>query len=55
MLSCPAALPLSGQALTCTAGIIRRHREQIGPAWRKLGPGQQGWKGRCRACRMARC
>jgi hypothetical protein len=37
----PAALPLSRQTLTYTAGIIRRHRRQIGCPWRKLGCGQQ--------------
>jgi hypothetical protein len=37
----PAGLPLSAQALTCAAGVIRRHREKIGPAWRKLNPGRQ--------------
>jgi hypothetical protein len=37
----PAALPLSRQTLTYTAGIIRRHRRQIGSPWRKLGAGQQ--------------
>jgi hypothetical protein len=41
MLFYPAALPLSGQTLSYTAGIIRRHRKQIGSPWRKLGPGQQ--------------
>ena len=41
MLFCPAALPLSRQTLTYTAGIIRRHRRQIGSPWRKLNPGQQ--------------
>ena len=41
MLSCPAALPLSRQTLTCTAGVIRRHRAQIGSPWRKLTCGQQ--------------
>jgi hypothetical protein len=41
MLFYPAALPLSRQTLTYTAGIIRRHRKQIGSPWRKLGPGQQ--------------
>jgi hypothetical protein len=30
----PAALPLSRQTLTYTAGIIRRHRRQIGSLWR---------------------
>jgi hypothetical protein len=32
---------LSSKTLTYTAGVIRRHRRQIGSAWRKLGPGQQ--------------
>src|SRR5436190_3657835 len=41
MLFYPAALPLSRQTLTCTAGIIRGHRAQIGSPWRKLNPGQQ--------------
>lgn len=41
MLFCPAALPLSRQSLTCTAGVIRRHRAQIGSPWRKLNPAQQ--------------
>ena len=41
MLFYPAALPLSRQTLTYTAGVIRRHRKQIGSPWRKLGPGQQ--------------
>jgi hypothetical protein len=41
MLLYPAALPLSRQTLTYTAGIIRRHRMQIGSPWRKLNPGQQ--------------
>jgi len=41
MLFYPAALPLSRQTLTYTAGIIRRHRQQIGSPWRKLNPGQQ--------------
>jgi len=36
-----AALPLSRQTLTFTAGIIRRHRAAIGSLWRKLNPGQQ--------------
>jgi hypothetical protein len=30
MLFYPAALPLPRQTLTCTAGVIRRHRKQIG-------------------------
>jgi hypothetical protein len=30
MLSYPATLPLSRQTLTDTAGVIRRHRTQIG-------------------------
>jgi Helix-turn-helix of DDE superfamily endonuclease/DDE superfamily endonuclease len=41
MLFYPAALPLSRQTLTYTAGVIRRHRRQIGSPWRKLNPGQQ--------------
>jgi Helix-turn-helix of DDE superfamily endonuclease len=41
VLFCPAALPLSRQTLTCTAGIIRRHRKQAGSRWRKPGAGQQ--------------
>ena len=36
-----AALPLSAQTLTYVAGIIRRHRRQIGSCWRKLSPGRQ--------------
>jgi hypothetical protein len=36
-----AALPLSRATLTYLAGVIRRHRRQIGSAWRKLNPGQQ--------------
>ena len=41
MLFYPAALPLSAQTLTYVAGIIRRHRRQIGSRWRKLSPGRQ--------------
>jgi DDE superfamily endonuclease/Helix-turn-helix of DDE superfamily endonuclease len=41
MLFCPAALPLSRQTLTYLAGIVRRHRRQIGSVWRKLNPGPQ--------------
>src|SRR5689334_8771052 len=41
MLFCPAALPLSRQTLIYTAGILRRHRAQIGSPWRKLTPSQQ--------------
>ena len=41
MLVCPAALRLSAQALTYAAGVIRRHREKIGSAWRKLNPGRR--------------
>jgi len=41
MLFYPAALPLSRQTLDYTAGIIRRHRKQIGSPWRKLSLGQQ--------------
>jgi len=36
-----AALPLSRQTLSFTAGVIRRHRASIGSRWRKLNPGQQ--------------
>ncbi len=41
MLFYPAALPLSRQTLTYTAGVIRRRRAQIGSPWRKLNPGRQ--------------
>ena len=41
MLFCPAALPLSRQTPIYSAGIIRRHRRQIGSPWRKLAPGRQ--------------
>jgi hypothetical protein len=41
MLFYPAALPLSAQTLTYVAGIIRRHRGQIGSCWRKLSPARQ--------------
>jgi hypothetical protein len=43
MLFYPAALPLSRQTLTCTAGVIRRHRKPstAGSPWRKLNPGRQ--------------
>jgi hypothetical protein len=41
MLFYPAALPLSAQTLTYTAGVIRRHRKKIGSCWRKLNPGRQ--------------
>ena len=36
MLFYRAALPLSSQTLDYTAGVIRRHRRQIGSPWRKL-------------------
>ena len=42
MLFYPAALPLSSQTLNYTAGVIRRHRRQIGSCWRKLTPGRAG-------------
>ena len=29
------------QTLDYTAGVIRRHRRQIGSCWRKLSPGRQ--------------
>ncbi len=41
MLSCRAALPLSGKTLNYAAGIIRRHLKSIGSRWPKLNPGQQ--------------
>jgi hypothetical protein len=41
MLFYPAALPLSRQTLDYTAGIIRRHRRDIGSCWRKVNPGPQ--------------
>jgi hypothetical protein len=41
MLFYPAALPLSRHTLNYTAGVIRRHRAQIGSCWRKLTPAQQ--------------
>jgi hypothetical protein len=41
MLFYRATLPLSSQTLACTAGVIRRHRRQIGSPWRKLSAGQQ--------------
>jgi hypothetical protein len=41
MLFYRAALPLSSQTLTYTAGVIRRHRKRTGSPWRKLSPAQQ--------------
>jgi hypothetical protein len=41
MLFYRAALPLSASTLTYAAGVIRRHRRQIGSYWRKLTCGQQ--------------
>ena len=41
MLFYRAALPLSHATLTYAAGVIRRHRRQIGSCWRKLNPGRQ--------------
>ena len=41
MLFCRAALPLSRATLHYLAGVIRRHRRQIGSCWRKCNPGQQ--------------
>src|SRR5579871_2715948 len=41
MLFYRAALPLSRATLNYLAGVIRRHRRQIGSGWRKLNPGQQ--------------
>ena len=41
MLFYRAALSLSRPTLTYLAGVIRRHRNAIGSAWRKLSPGRQ--------------
>ncbi len=41
MLFYPAALPLSSRTLTYVAGVIRRHRQNIGSCWHKLSPGRQ--------------
>ena len=41
MLFYRAVLPLSRATLVYVAGVIRRHRRQIGSCWRKLNPGQQ--------------
>jgi DDE superfamily endonuclease/Helix-turn-helix of DDE superfamily endonuclease len=41
MLFYPGALPLSPQTLTCTTGVICRHRKQIGSPWRKLTCAEQ--------------
>jgi hypothetical protein len=41
MLFYRAALPLSRATLSYVAGVIRRHRRQIGSCWRKLNPGRQ--------------
>jgi len=42
MLFYRAALPLSSKTLNFTAGIIRRHRKEIGSPWRALEPHRQG-------------
>ncbi len=41
MLFYRAVLPLSRSTLAYVAGVIRRHRRQIGSCWRKCNPGQQ--------------
>ena len=41
MLLYQASLPLSSATLNLVAGIIRRHRVEIGSRWRRLNPGQQ--------------
>ncbi len=41
MLLYAAALQLSSQTLSYAAGVIRRHRKNIGSCWRKLNPGRQ--------------
>jgi hypothetical protein len=37
----PCCAAVVSWTLTYLAGVIRRHRKQIGSAWRKLNPGQQ--------------
>jgi hypothetical protein len=41
MLSLPCGAAAVPPDLDYTAGIIRRHRRQIGSPWRKLTPGRQ--------------
>jgi Helix-turn-helix of DDE superfamily endonuclease/DDE superfamily endonuclease len=41
MLFYRAALPFVALDLAYVAGVIRRHRRQIGSCWRKCSPGQQ--------------
>jgi hypothetical protein len=41
MLFYPAALPLPARTLAYLAGVIRRHRKNIGSCWRKLNPGRR--------------
>ena len=41
MLFYRACLPLSRATLIYLAGVLRRHRRQIGSCWRKCNPGQQ--------------
>jgi Helix-turn-helix of DDE superfamily endonuclease len=41
MLFYRAVLPLSRTTLSYVAGVIRRHRRQIEPCWRKLNCEQQ--------------
>jgi hypothetical protein len=41
MLFYRAALPLSRATLAYLAGVVCRHRRQIGSGWRELNPGQQ--------------
>ena len=41
MLFYRAALPLSRSTLAYVAGVIRRHRRQIGSCWRRCNSGQQ--------------
>jgi hypothetical protein len=41
MLFYRAVLPLSRATLSYVAGVIRRHRRQIGSCWRRCNPGQQ--------------
>jgi hypothetical protein len=41
LLSCPATIPLSTRSLNYLADLIRGHRRQRRPHWRRLHPGRQ--------------
>jgi hypothetical protein len=49
-----AALPLSRQALTFTAGVIRRHRAAIGSLRRKLNPARRPCSSWCTCAKESR-